>query len=320
MFVDDISIKSNETSTYDTELISYVLIKKSLTQFKLAEVLNDKTERAVTQSSVSRWKSNNFAPLSLIIELLKIAGLDWDIDKIDYRKNRFSFGTDSLTSGGLNSTVRWRIIISNKQNEEKWFNFCKKYSQELGGSTVLPVDFVLMINQIGFNFDSDFDKFIQNEFYINLLKEWIRRYQELIIWFEEIVPLKSKGTRDFRRNWLWQVAFAQAIKNQDGNVAMKYVNPYDLYYEIEAISQRSYVFHRSLVFINRVETLGLSESRLNEILIDSNPIPDLSKDSNESESLKEDSTVDTSQWSKAEQEIYKQLAKIQKELLEKLDK
>jgi hypothetical protein len=170
MFVDDISIKSNETSTYDTELISYVLIKKSLTQFKLAEVLNDKTERAVTQSSVSRWKSNNFAPLSLIIELLKIAGLDWDIDKIDYRKNRFSFGTDSLTSGGLNSTVRWRIIISNKQNEEKWFNFCKKYSQELGGSTVLPVDFVLMINQIGFNFDSDFDKFIQNEFYINLLK------------------------------------------------------------------------------------------------------------------------------------------------------
>ncbi len=319
MFVDDISIKSNETSTYDTELISYVLIKKSLTQFKLAEILNEKSKRTVTQSSISRWKSNNYLPFELMIEIVKIAGLDWDIDKIDDTERRPSYGVNERRPHLLREIVSWRIIISNKKNEEKWFNFCAEYSQEFG-DTVSPVDFVLMINHIGFNFDSDFDKFIQNEFYLNLLKGWIRRYQELIVWFKEIVPLNNKGTRNFLNHYLWQVAFVQVIKNQDGDVAMKYVNPYDLYYEIEAISQRSYIFHRSLIFINRTEMMGLSESRLNEILIDSNPIPDLSKDSNESESLKEDNTVDTSQWSKAEQEIYKQLAKIKKELLEKLNK
>jgi hypothetical protein len=254
-----------------------------------------------------------------MIEIVKIAGLDWDIDKIDDTERRPSYGVNERRPHLLREIVSWRIIISNKKNEEKWFNFCAEYSQEFG-DTVSPVDFVLMINHIGFNFDSDFDKFIQNEFYLNLLKGWIRRYQELIVWFKEIVPLNNKGTRNFLNHYLWQVAFVQVIKNQDGDVAMKYVNPYDLYYEIEAISQRSYIFHRSLIFINRTEMMGLSESRLNEILIDSNPIPDLSKDSNESESLKEDNTVDTSQWSKAEQEIYKQLAKIKKELLEKLNK
>ncbi len=310
MFIDSISPKYDENNTYNTELVSYVQIKKDLTQFKLAELLNEKSKGTVTQSSVSRWKSyKNYFPPEQMIELVKIAGLDWDIEEF-VKKRTFQ----------LRKTVSWRIIISNKKNEEKWFNFCAEYSQELEDA-ISPVDFVLMINHLGFNFDSDFDNFIKNEFYLDLFKQWIRRFQELIVWFKEIIPLNNKGIKNFRNNYLWQVAFIQVIKDQDPDMATKYVNPYDLYYEIEAISQRSYIFHRSLVFINRTEMLGLSESKLDDILIDNRLLVGNGKDLNKSGSLKEDGVaVDVSQWSKAEQEIYKQLSKIKTELLEKIDK
>jgi hypothetical protein len=320
LFIEGISLKTDASSTYDTELISYALIKKHLTQSKLAEILSEKLEKTVTQSAISRWKATKFITSDVRIELLKIVGLDWDMHLVDTRRNS-SYDLRRNSPSELRDIVEWRIIISNKQNEEKWINFCKEYSQNVG-VTVSPVDFVLMINDVGFNFDYDFDKFIQNKFYLKLLKQWISRYQELEQWRSLIIPhIQKRAARIFRDHYLSNIAFMQVIKKQDGNEAVKYVNNHhDLSYEIEKTSQRSYIFHRSLVFINRDEALGLSESIFDEILIDSNAIAVRYKNSNESESLKEDITVDTSQWSKAEQEIYKQLVKIKKELLEKLNK
>jgi hypothetical protein len=102
-----------------TNIIEYLMKVKKMTQAEIARELNSKDpeKKGITQAAISKWRiGSGKIPTSRQIELLKIAGLYWEIEAID-KDNP----DDSLPIRKLDSN--WNVLVQSEENQFLWIDY-----------------------------------------------------------------------------------------------------------------------------------------------------------------------------------------------------
>jgi hypothetical protein len=101
----------------NTNIIEYLMKDKKMTQVEIARELNsnskDTDKKGITQAAISKWRKGFKIPLSRQVELLKLAGLYWEIEAIDTDDP-----DDSIPVRELDSN--WNVLVQSEKNQFLW--------------------------------------------------------------------------------------------------------------------------------------------------------------------------------------------------------
>lgn len=105
----------------NTNIIEHLMKVKKMTQVEIAGELNsnsdDPDKKGITQAAISKWrKGTSKIPLYRQVELLKLAGLYWEIEAIDKDDP-----DDSIPVRELDSN--WNVLVKSEENQFLWVDY-----------------------------------------------------------------------------------------------------------------------------------------------------------------------------------------------------
>ena len=227
----------------NTNIVKYILETTDMTQTDLANQLKAKkrkgsdVETKITQASISQW-SRGSIPDDRAIELLKIAGLYWELeDYCDYDNLEDSdLPPDSLPipaflrSKSVDSN--WNVLVKTEQNQNDWYEYItdmlspKKFKNIESKSN--DNDFVkfareclFLLIEAGFIVPENPEsiKSTGSALY-NLFRKWIHRITILQYWCATSLPREKRNFPHLYEN-LPKIALAQCIVRSNYQVPEK---------------------------------------------------------------------------------------------------
>ena len=118
---DNLNQKVVDIIIMNTNVIEYLMKVKKMTQVEIAGELNsnsdDPDKKGITQAAISKWRKGlSKIPLSRQVELLKLAGLYWEIEAIDKEDPDNSISVRELDSN-------WNVLIQSEENQFLWVGY-----------------------------------------------------------------------------------------------------------------------------------------------------------------------------------------------------
>jgi len=280
----------------NTNIVKYILKATDMTQTEIANKLKARKwksgdgETKVTQASVSQWSRGEKLPVYREIELLKIAGLYWELeDYIDYDNYEDpGFPPDGDSSIPLPDLLRdksvdskWNILVKTELNQNNWYEFItdmlspkkyKNFESEYNDNDFLKFarQCIFLLNDAGFIVPES-PGLIENNnpALFNLFRNWMHRITILQYWCASSLPRNNIRFLDLYRD-LPKLALAQCIVKSNYQVPEK-TDVIVLKNFIEAVNQLSKTTIDGFYTWQNMELLNFfDDDSFNEILIYAN--------------------------------------------------
>lgn len=248
----------------NTNIVKYILETTDMTQTDIANQLKAKkkkgsdVETKITQASISQWSRGDI-PNERAIELLKIAGLYWEleylIDYDTYEDPDFPPDEDSLPLPEFlrdrSVDSRWNILVKTEKNQNDWYDFItdmlspKKYKNiesEYNDNDFLKFarKCLFLLIEAGFIVPESPESIKSTDSVLfNLFRKWMHRITVLQYWCASSLPQDKHNFPNLYEN-LPKIALAQCIVGSNYQVPEK-TDPIALRNFIEDVNQLSKV-------------------------------------------------------------------------------
>lgn len=226
-------------------IVKYILESTEMTQTDIANKLKAKKrkgsdeETKVSQASISQW-SRGSLPDDRAIELLKIAGLYWELeDYIDYDNFEdpdFPPDKDSLPlpdffrSKSVDS--KWNVLVKTEKNQNDWYEFIsdmlspkqyKNIKSEFNDNDFVKFarECLFLLNGAGFVVPESPELIKSTDSVLfNLFRKWMHRITILQYWCASSLPQDKHNFPELYGN-LSEIAIAQCIVGSNYQVPEK---------------------------------------------------------------------------------------------------
>jgi len=244
-------------------IVKYILETTEMNQTDIANKLKAKKKKGidkevkVSQASISQW-SRGSIPDDRAIELLKIAGLYWELeDYIDYDNYEDpDFPPDGDSSIPLPDFLRdksveskWNVLVKTEKNQNDWYQFIsdmlspkqyKNIKSEFNDNDFVKFarECLFLLNLAGFVVpESPPSNKSTDSVLFNLFRKWMNRITILQYWCASTLPQDKHNFPTLYGN-LSEIALAQCIVGSNRQVPEK-TDPLALKNFVEGVNRIS---------------------------------------------------------------------------------
>ena len=328
-------------------IVKYILETTDMTQTDIANKLKakkrkgSKKETKVSQASISQW-SRGGIPDDRAIELLKIAGLYWELeDVIDYdslEDQNLPEGEESIPFPDFlrekSVDSNWNVLVKTEKNQNDWYDFIadmispKQYhniESEYNHNDFVKFarECLLLLNYAGFTVPEN-PKLIKStdSALYNLFRNWMHRLTVLQYWSASSLPQVDHIYPNLYGN-LSEIALAQCIVRSNYEVPEK-TDPILLSNFVDSVNRSSKNSINQYFSFQNFELLSLfDDDFFNELLIFNTTVVNDNIIQSSSIPLSDETQIDDDKYlSYSEKKILdgiKNNEKLLKQILEKLN-